>query len=86
MDKKMHVFYIMQPGGYYKVGIVSDNKDGVQSHLESLSKEVRYKGLEEAKPSRYGTKKIKRGELFQYKYYGSVCPCGLSIDRRYHRA
>ena len=67
------------------MGIVSDDKDKIQSHLESLSKEVRYKGLEDARPSRYGTKKIDCGELFQYKYYGSVAPSGLSIDRRYHR-
>lgn len=81
----MHVWYIDQPGGNYKVGIVTDNKEEAQTYLESLSKEVRYKGVEDAKPSKYGTKKIPCGELYQYKFYSSAYfPRGLSIDRRFH--
>lgn len=81
---EMFVFYVKQFGAFWKFGILSDSKEKVLEYLEGLSNEVRYKGTEEVKPSRYGTKKLPCGELYQYKFYGRFCPRGLEIDRRHH--
>lgn len=79
-----YVFYINCNNEYYKASVLSDDKDKVQTYLESISKEVRYKGTEAPKEGKYGTKKIPCGELLQFTYHGNIPPKGLEIDRRYH--
>lgn len=82
----VYIFYINHGGEYFKASIKSDNRKSVERYLESISKEVVYKGRKKDGLIREdGHKKIPCGELIQYKYYGNILPRGLSPDKRYKR-
>lgn len=81
---EVYVFYIDTAGEYYKAAISAESKEEAQTYLESISREVRYKGIETVK--RFVNKKIPCGVLRQYNYYGSKLPRGLEVDRRHHLA
>lgn len=49
------MFYIDHGGEYYKVAISTGCKEDAQTYLESISREVRYKGIEQVK--KYADKK-----------------------------
>ena len=51
---EVYIFYIDTAGEYYKAAISADSKEEAQSYLESISREVRYKGIENVK--RYSNK------------------------------
>lgn len=78
------MFYIDHGGEYYKAAISTDCKEDAQTYLESISREVRYKGIEQVK--KYADKKIPCGVLRQYNYYGNRLPRGVEVDRRHHLA
>lgn len=77
------VFYINKVGEYYKVAVSADNVEKVRDYLETISKEVRYKGVETVK--KVANKVIPCGILRQFSYYGNRPPKGTTLDRRHHK-